>query len=156
MTSNPNLINPFWRSLLELNRTLKQTLCLLSTEAEVPPSAVSLIFKMEHDTGMKINCVAEYLGMTIGAASNLLDRLEEKGWTQRLRSEEDRRITYVNLTPQGMEQLLAWRSRFAGHAEAIFGKLDPQRIEALAEAVSDISLYLSEYNASYEEGKNTK
>ncbi|WP_426451156.1 MarR family winged helix-turn-helix transcriptional regulator [Paenibacillus sp. S-38] len=154
MSSNP--INTFWCSLLELNRTLKSTLCLLSTEAEVPPSAVSLVFKMEHETSMKINCVAEYLGITIGAASNLLDRLEEKGWTQRLRSEEDRRITYVSLTPQGMEQLLAWRSRFADHAEAIFGRLDPQRLEALEGSVTDISRYLSEYNASYEDRKNTK
>ncbi|MCZ8523958.1 MULTISPECIES: MarR family winged helix-turn-helix transcriptional regulator [Paenibacillus] len=148
-----NTINALWRSLLELNRNLKQTLCLLSTEAEVPPSAVSVIFKLEHETSMKINCIAEYLGITIGAASNLIDRLEEKGWTQRLRSEEDRRITYVSLTPEGMQQLLTWRSGFADHAEAIFAKLDPQRLQGLDEAVTDISLYLGNYNTSFEEQK---
>ncbi|MGG2201751.1 MarR family winged helix-turn-helix transcriptional regulator [Paenibacillus validus] len=105
-------INRLWRSLLDLDRGLKQTLCLLSQEAEVPASAVALVFKLEHEDSLKVNDVATVLGITIGAASNLIDKLEEKQWVERVRSEEDRRIMYVRLTGLGMEQLAAVEGAF--------------------------------------------
>lgn len=56
-------INRLWRSLLDLDRGLKQTLCLLSQEAEVPASAVALVFKLEHEDSLKVNDVAPYLAL---------------------------------------------------------------------------------------------
>lgn len=148
MPSKP--IHDLWRSLLDLDQRLKQTLCLLSREAEVPPSAVALVFKLENEQSLKVNDVAAVLGMTIGAASNLIDKLEEKQWVERLRSEEDRRIMYVRLTGTGMEQLLRWRGDFAAHADLIFAKVPESDILRFDDQIQRLSQYLSDYNAHLE------
>ncbi|MED4604216.1 MarR family transcriptional regulator [Paenibacillus validus] len=143
-------INRLWRSLLDLDRGLKQTLCLLSQEAEVPASAVALVFKLEHEDSLKVNDVATVLGITIGAASNLIDKLEEKQWVERVRSEEDRRIMYVRLTGLGMEQLLRWREHFAEHADLIFAKVPESEIAQFDDKIQRLSQYLSAYNVELE------
>ena len=45
--------------------------------------------------------LARELAMDAGAITRMLDRLEAKGLIQRVRSESDRRVVNVQLTPQG-------------------------------------------------------
>ncbi|MCM3271780.1 MarR family winged helix-turn-helix transcriptional regulator [Paenibacillus elgii] len=151
-----NSMNTLWHSLLDMNRKLNQTLCLLSSVEEVPPSAVALIFKLEHKESMKINKIAEVLGITIGAASNLIDKLEEKQWVERVRSEEDRRIMNVQLTEQGKEQLLRWRQQFSEHADVIFAQVPQEELDHFSERVVRLSQYLSDYNRRLESGRSRK
>ncbi|SCW63533.1 DNA-binding transcriptional regulator, MarR family [Paenibacillus tianmuensis] len=151
-----NSMNTLWHSLLDMNRKLNQTLCLLSSVVEVPPSAVALIFKLEHKESMKINDTAEVLGITIGAASNLVDKLEEKQWVERMRSEEDRRIMNVRLTELGKEQLLRWRQQFSEHADVIFAQVPPEELDHFSEQVARLSQYLSDYNRGLESGRSRK
>ena len=47
--------------------------------------------------------IAEYLGVVQSAITPLIDRLEERGYVQRFRSKEDRRVWLVELTALGME-----------------------------------------------------
>lgn len=151
-----NSMNTLWHSLLDMNRKLNQTLCLLSSVAEVPPSAVALVFKLEHKESMKINDIAEVLGITIGAASNLIDKLEEKQWVERVRSEEDRRIMYVRLTEPGKEQLGRWRRQFSEHADVIFAQVPQEELDHFSERICRLSQYLSDYNRRLESGRSRK
>lgn len=151
-----NSMNTLWHSLLDMNRKLNQTLCLLSSVVEVPPSAVALIFKLEHKKSRKINDIAEVLGITIGAASNLIDKLEEKQWVERVRSEEDRRIMNVRLTEQGKEQLSRWRHQFSEHADEIFSQVPPEELDHFSERVARLSQYLSDYNRRLESRRSRK
>ena len=45
--------------------------------------------------------VAEHAGLAVNSATSIVDGLEEKGFAQRIRSETDRRVVYVELTDQG-------------------------------------------------------
>ncbi len=51
--------------------------------------------------------LAEHLGLTTGAVTTLIDRLERVGMVERLRDESDRRRVYVRPTPQTVEVLSA-------------------------------------------------
>jgi len=60
-----------------------------------------------------MSALAGKMGTTLGAATNLADRLIAAGYATRSRSETDRRVVNVALTPQGHEfvqRLHAWGS----------------------------------------------
>ncbi len=50
--------------------------------------------------------IAHILDISPSAATTIIDRLYKNGWIERDRSEQDRRIVWLNLTAQG-EKLLA-------------------------------------------------
>ena len=46
--------------------------------------------------------IAKVLGITLGTLTTNIDRLCEKGYVSRDKSEKDKRITVINLTPLGL------------------------------------------------------
>ncbi|MCL5057912.1 MAG: MarR family transcriptional regulator [Actinobacteria bacterium] len=58
-----------------------------------------------------VSNVADFMGVTMAAASSLLDRLEKGGLITRDRSETDRRVVYAGLTPQGREVIEKFAAR---------------------------------------------
>lgn len=72
--------------LLGVNRTDLRCLDLLEREGRVTAGRL-----------------AELAGLTTGAVTALLDRLEGKGYVRRLRDEGDRRRVLVEITPRAVE-----------------------------------------------------
>ncbi|WP_373867048.1 MarR family winged helix-turn-helix transcriptional regulator [Thermobrachium celere] len=60
--------------------------------------------------------VAEKLNITVGTLTVAVNNLEKKGYVERRRSEEDRRIVYVHLTNKGK---LAYRMHEKFHSAMI-------------------------------------
>lgn len=61
------------------------------------------MFKMHEGKATTVAELARVLQMDPGATTRLLDRLEAKGLCRRVRSEVDRRVVNVELTPEGRE-----------------------------------------------------
>jgi DNA-binding MarR family transcriptional regulator len=140
------IISGLWRNLMDMNRQLKQTLCLMSEETNISTSSVAVIFHLEHNKMVKMNDIAEYLSITVGAATSLIDKLEEQGWIERVRSLEDRRIIYVQLTPSGMDKMLKLRERFSDQALLVFGEVPEEKLQQLELEVRTMEKYLAQYN----------
>jgi DNA-binding MarR family transcriptional regulator len=54
---------------------------------------------------MRIEELAQELGMTKGAASRIVDRLVKNGYVERQDSDADRRLVYASMTLEGREAL---------------------------------------------------
>jgi DNA-binding MarR family transcriptional regulator len=61
------------------------------------------MFKMHMGKATTVAELARELQMDPGATTRLLDRLEAKGLCRRVRSEQDRRVVNLELTPEGTE-----------------------------------------------------
>lgn len=72
--------------LLGVNRTDLRCLDLLEREGRVTAGRL-----------------ADLAGLTTGAVTALLDRLERRGYVRRLRDERDRRRVLVEITPEAVE-----------------------------------------------------
>jgi len=59
------------------------------------------LFKLDQGQANTATALARECRMDCGAMTRMLDRLEEKGLVQRVRSAHDRRIVHVELTPEG-------------------------------------------------------
>jgi DNA-binding MarR family transcriptional regulator len=139
-------ITSLWRSLMELNRQVKQMIQQMSSEMGISSSSVCLIFKMERVPSMKMNDIADYLSITVGAATSLVDKLESQEWIERIRSLKDRRIINVRLTEQGKNKLSEMRLQFATRGEHIFAAIPQEQLVIMERELGKINVFMNDYN----------
>lgn len=80
--------------------------------------ALVAIRTCEDPEGMNMNGLAAYLGVRHNSAVGLVNRLQALGLVVRLRSDCDRRVAHLRLTPEGEVTL---KSLVEAHREALMG-----------------------------------
>lgn len=141
-----------WKSLLDMNRQLKLTFQTMNTNNQCSLSSIGVIFQLEHKC-MKMNDIADYLGITLGAATSLVDKLERQNIVERVRSEEDRRIIYVGLTSEGKDMLGSIRDHFNRESTMIFDAISEEQLESWNTQLKQITSILIQYNQRTDESK---
>ncbi len=96
------------------------------------------LMRLYHGGRCVVSDVGTQFGMTPPAASQLVEKLVEKGWVERTESEHDRRVKQLKLTQAG-------RALVRGSFEARYSwalklgeKLPPERRDAIAQALSEL------------------
>lgn len=92
-----------------------------------PQSIVLAI--LEADGPMPISALAEAAGSANSTISGVLDRLEQMDLIQRVRSERDRRVVYVNLTPHFEEVQEELEGSVLESFPGLIEKLSPEEVE---------------------------
>lgn len=77
-----------------------------SADRELEPSGLTNaqwipLFKLYRGCATTVAELARECGHDAGSTTRMLDRLEIKGLCQRVRSQEDRRVVHIELTPAG-------------------------------------------------------
>lgn len=62
-----------------------------------------LLKMMQHSGALPLHTLAKQHMVSSPTMSNTINALEERGWVQRIRSEDDRRVVFIDLTPLGHE-----------------------------------------------------
>lgn len=80
-----------------------------------------------HEQGnMKMGDLARRLGVTMGAATNLADKLVSAGCVSRQRDENDRRVVRLTLTAKGKRQVEEIDQTFIDFCTGVMGQLDAE------------------------------
>jgi DNA-binding MarR family transcriptional regulator len=79
--------------------------------------------------------LAAQVGLTTGAVTTLVDRLEKAGMARRVRDSEDRRRVYVELTDAARESGGRFYAEHAALAETLYERYTEKEIELLLEFV---------------------
>ena len=96
-----------------------------------------LVLRTVRDTpACRIQEVAASQGITLGAASRLVDRLHRDGLLHRTPYEHDRRATILTVTPLGMDNLAAAQTIVDAEQARLFAPLSPDQREHLARALT--------------------
>ena len=74
--------------------------------------------------------------VTQPAITLLVNRLQERGWVERIPDETDRRAVLVSLTPDGHEVFERLRAEYRALLHEEFASLEDDEVETLAAAVS--------------------
>jgi len=101
----------------------------------VPPSEarVLTLLSRSEDHRMRIEELAQELGMTKGAASRIVDRLVKNGYVVRQDSDIDRRLVYASMTPEGRQALKHASSVFrAAFSEIFLGGLSEEELNLVS------------------------
>ena len=92
--------------------------------------------------------IAQQFGITLGAVTGFVDRLYKLGLITRTRSEEDRRVVIIQLSPQGIEPLTAFEKERKTKFARIFQKLDLPQVAELNKVLEQLNIVLDDL-ASY-------
>jgi DNA-binding MarR family transcriptional regulator len=81
--------------------------------------------------------LAEATGLTTGAMTTALDRLERAGLARRTRDTADRRRVLVEMTPEAAGGAARFYGEHIAHAERLYRRFNQAQIELLLEFVRD-------------------
>jgi DNA-binding MarR family transcriptional regulator len=79
--------------------------------------------------------LADATGLTTGAITTVLDRLERAGYARRVRDPEDRRRVLVEITPEAFAGSVDYYAAHAAHGERAFRRYSEEQLELLLEFV---------------------
>jgi DNA-binding MarR family transcriptional regulator len=115
MNKRDEAINELFKEFAALKRSMIRDVGHLSMH--IPPAQKEVMFALSDHEGMKVKEIAESLGITPGAATQLTEALVQDGLLERRADSHDRRIVRMRHSRRGMrqmERLQAARDALAG------------------------------------------
>ena len=103
---------------------------------EMLSSAQFSVLSILWDQGpMSMSTLAHRIGSSKPNLTMLVDRMQKAGMVQRQPSQEDRRVTFIRLTPAAEDYLKDAVKTLVGTFERRMDRLDAQEVERLTQAL---------------------
>ena len=136
-----SLLDDFYKTYykieeINLNQVIK---CLTTTELHV--------IEAIGEDSLTMNELSEKLGITMGTASVAVNKLTDKNFVERRRSEDDRRKVFVELSKKG---LMAFKYHGNFHStilEKITSEIPKEKLEIFTEVFEEIFTNLNKVKA---------
>ena len=90
-----------------------------------------LIGILSHNKEMKVSDLSEKLGLSNSTVSGILDRLENQGLIERVRSKEDRRVVFVSVTEEFKRTAQEHFTELESSFEAMTSTATPEEIDTI-------------------------
>ena len=111
----------------------------LRAAGQVPLGSLNVMQVVRRTPACRVNDVADALSITIGGASQAVDRLTARGLCERRPNPDDRRSSIVELTGSGSAALAAGEEIFDAELAARFDAgLSPAALRSLGHALSTL------------------
>lgn len=92
-----------------------------------------------------MSSVAKALSVTVGTLTIAINNLVKKGYVNRERSEEDRRVVLISLSKKGEKAYHHHEEFHKEMVEATLSGLDKEQTEVLINALSNLSTFFKNY-----------
>lgn len=118
---------------------------LLPEESELSPHQVYFINFLQQRQSCTPSQIAQQFGITLGAVTGFVDRLEKLGLISRTRSVDDRRLVLIKLTDEGQQRLHGFARLRAERFDKLSEKLGIDTIKQLNHNLRLLKDYLAEF-----------
>ena len=99
---------------------------------------LNIMYTLQRDGVMTMSHLAEVLGVSLSNATGLVDRMEERGFIERSRVPEDRRVVLVRVTEAGTRMIQESDALSDELMRNVLARLDPAGLPAIAHAVAEV------------------
>jgi len=103
-------------------------------------SQMHVMHLLERHGELTMTHLAETLDVSLSAATGLVDRVEERGFVERIRVPNDRRIVIVRITRAGHQMLEDAEILRTEIIERVLDELDETQLAGVASAVADLRI----------------
>ena len=93
---------------------------------------------LDHHGEMPMSRLAEMLDVSLSNGTGLIDRVEERGFVERIRVPSDRRMVMVRLTPAGRQMLDEIETVREQILRRVLDKLDARQLTGVAIELADL------------------
>jgi DNA-binding MarR family transcriptional regulator len=131
-----------WRAIVTSHAAVTERVQRALAAADLPPlSWFELLSAVKRSpTGRpRMSDLAEWLTLSRGGITKLVDRLQEAGCLQRVSCPEDRRSLQAELTPAGETMLEEMRGVYEAELERHLRALTPKQAELIATALLKVT-----------------
>ncbi|WP_250813828.1 MarR family winged helix-turn-helix transcriptional regulator [Clostridium swellfunianum] len=90
-----------------------------------------LMGTLAHNGEMKVSELSDKLGLSNSTVSGILDRLENQGLVERVRSKEDRRVVYVKVTDEFIKHSQKHFDEINNIIEQMMNKATPEELDII-------------------------
>src|SRR4029078_7221759 len=97
-----------------------------------------IMYTLERDGEMTMSRLADVLGVSLSNASVLVDRMEDRGYIERTRVPEDRRVVLVRVTEAGTRMIQTNDALSDELMRAVLGRLNPAELPVIARATAEV------------------
>ena len=109
-------------------------------ESELSLSQANTLFRLYHHGSSPVNDLADHLGITMAAVSQLLNQLIDSGYIRRSTSTIDRRVKLITITDQGaltVKRSMQARQAWINELALLFTPLEKKQILPYLELLKD-------------------
>lgn len=114
---------------------------------EVTVNDMHVIEAIGIEKSKNMSTVAKALGVTMGTLTISVNSLVKKGFVERSRSEEDRRVVLISLTAEGKKAFLFHQQFHEDMIQSIVGQLDADEKKVLQKTLSNLNIFFKEQNS---------
>lgn len=107
-------------------------------ELDLHETEFFVLFALDANGPMTIQDIGSKIDMTSGTMTYVIDKLEKKGYIERVRCQEDRRRIYIELTDEGTD---FWKSIIEKHMiqmKNTFSHMDEEEMLQLIELMKKV------------------
>ena len=110
-------------------------------------SQLHVMHLLERHGEVPMSRLAEMLDVSFSAATGLIDRIEERGFVERIRVPEDRRVVLVRITAAGRQMLDDVETARTEIIGRVLDRLDPSQLDGVATAMAALRVAFVSTNA---------
>ena len=104
-----------------------------------------IIYNLANNDKMKISDLSEKMGLTNSTVSGIVDRLEDQGVVARERSTKDRRVVYVELTPEHKKKYMDMNANLDNYFYEMLDDLSQGQVDNIIDSLSILKNSLIRY-----------
>jgi DNA-binding MarR family transcriptional regulator len=95
-----------------------------------------ILYTLQRNGEMPMSRLAELLNVSLSNATGLIDRIEERGYVERTRVPEDRRVVKIRLTADGSRMLDEIDALSDVLLREVLGRIGPSKLGGVAQAAT--------------------
>ena len=131
-----------WRAVVTSHAAVTERVQRALAAADLPPlSWLEVLWAIKRSpTGSpRMSELAEWLTLSRGGITKLVDRLEDAGYLKRVACSEDRRSLQAELTPAGERMLEEMRETYAAEVARHLSRLSAEEAKLLTAALEKVT-----------------
>jgi DNA-binding MarR family transcriptional regulator len=146
-TASGPLDDPYGPIIADFRAAMNQVKCASSERLlrkGVSMAQLHILYTLQRSGEMPMSRLAEVLQVSLSNATGLIDRIEERGFVERTRVPEDRRIVMIRVTDAGRRMLDEVDAISSDLLRSVFGRIGRSQVSAVGRAIAALRRGLEE------------
>ncbi len=128
------------RIIVDYRAFMGQMKCAMSerlVRLGISMAQLNIMYTLQRNGEMPMSRLADVLNVSLSNASGLVDRMEERGFIERTRVPEDRRVVLVRVTEAGARIIEENDAKSDDLLRSVLRRLDPDHLPVVARVMTE-------------------
>ncbi|MEG0962777.1 MAG: MarR family transcriptional regulator [Lachnospiraceae bacterium] len=142
---NYNTINEVLVKLFNDIMDIEEKAIITEEFKDISNNDMHIVEAIGKEQSKNMSTVAKALSVTVGTLTIAINSLVKKGYVNRVRSEEDRRVVLISLSPKGERAYCHHEEFHKEMIQATLQDMDKEQVEILVKALTNLNTFFRGY-----------